>query len=91
MKINVQESAGGSECVNIAGTIDVPIDTPMTIPFDPSALAGSFPIASSSTSGTPPTGLLANIHEPCRGTLMQMVAFPVQEPACGCKVPFQRD
>ena len=90
LSIVERDSAGGS-CVSIKGTIDVPVDTPMTIPFDPSALAGSFPIASSSTSGAPPTGLLANVHEPCRGTLMQMVAFPTQDDACGCKVSFKRD
>jgi hypothetical protein len=90
MKIAVRESAGGS-CVDIKGTVDVPVDTLMDIPFDSGALAGSFPIASSSTSGTPPTGLLANIHEPCRGTLMQMVAFPVPEEGCGCKVSIPRD
>jgi hypothetical protein len=90
MKIDVRESAGGSGCVKIRGTIDVPVDTPMTIPFDQSALAGSFPIASSSTSGTPSTGLQANINEPCSGTLMQMVALPVHDDACGCKVSFNR-
>jgi hypothetical protein len=92
LSILERDSAGGA-CVTIKGTIDVPVDTPMTIPFDAAALAGSFPIAASSTSGAPPTGLLPNIHEPCRGTLTRIVAFPINYDAdtCGCKVSFKRD
>jgi hypothetical protein len=86
-----QKDKDGATCVAITGTIDVPTDTPMTLPFDMAALSGSFPIASSSTSATPPNGLLVNIRDGCRGALTQMVAFPTTEVACGCKVSFKRD
>jgi hypothetical protein len=91
VKISVQD-AGGGGCAKITGTIDVPVDATTTIPFDQSALTASFPVGSSSTSGTPSTGLVSNIHDDCRGTLMWINAFPVPDVACGCvEPPFQRD
>jgi hypothetical protein len=86
-----QRDKQGASCVKISGTIDVPTDTPITIPFETAALSGSFPIASSSTSGTPSTGLLVNIHEGCPGALTQIVAFPKDDAGCACKVSFKRD
>ena len=80
----------GGTCGNIKGEIEVPFDVPQTIPFDPVALSGSYPIGSSSTSGSPSSGLVANYNDGCRVGQVKMVAFPTLLPACGCKGPFFR-
>jgi hypothetical protein len=81
----------GGSCGQITGGIDVPYDVPQTIPFDGTAFSASYPGAlSSSTSGTPPGSVQLSSNDGCRVGQVQMVAFPTQYPACGCKGPFFR-
>ena len=86
-----QRDRNGKSCARIKGNIDVLYNKPTAIPFDASQLAANFPMATTSASGPPTDGLVAQINNPCHGTTTEMVVFPSRDPQCGCKVSFKRD
>jgi hypothetical protein len=86
-----QRDRNGKSCARIKGGIEARLNTPTTIPFDANALSTNFPVATTSASGPPTNGLVSQIHDPCNGTLTEMIIFPTRDAQCGCKTSFKRD
>lgn len=84
-----QRDKDNRSCANIRGDLDVAVPSTTQIPFDAAALAGRFPMATTSASGTS-RGLLASFGEGCEPVLTRMKVGFAPNMDCGCELTIPR-